>query len=214
MSALSAAQSLSGCRPKPEVDVMVNFFSDSDNRMAIVEAADKLGAEPPNNRPSTKRGGLGLFQKNSGWTDYCDWQAVYDFYNYAKISANFPKPAMNQASSCGTIKTALVGLESAKQNAIASGDTLYKKAIDMKISEYNAIYSSLDCDQYILNQERIKTEEAIKRQEQYSAGLASEAFDKASGTTPTAGSKTGTYVLYGFVGLSAIIFLTVLLKKD
>jgi len=214
MSALSAAQSLSGCRPKPEVDKMVNFFSDPDNRMAIVEAADKLGAEPPNNRPSVKKKGLGLFQKNSGWTDYCDWQAVYDFYNYAKISADFPKPAMNQASSCGNIKTALVGLESARQTAIASGDTLYKKAIDMKISEYNSINSSLNCDQYILDQERIKTEEAIKRQEILSSQLASEAFDKASGTTPTEGSKTGTYVLYGFVGLSAIIFLTVLLKKD
>ena len=214
MSALSAAQSLSGCRPKPEVDVMVNFFSDPDNRMAIVETADKLGAEPPNNRPSVKRGGLGLFQKNSGWTDYCDWQAVYDFYNYAKISKDFPKPAMNQASSCGNIKTALVGLESARQTAIASGDTLYKKAIDMKISEYNSIKSALNCDQYIIDQERIKTEEAIKRQELLSSQLASEAFDKASGTTPTAGSKTGTYVLYGFVGLSAIVFLTVLLKKD
>jgi hypothetical protein len=214
MSALSAAQSLSGCRPKPEVDKMVNFFSDPDNRMAIMEASDKLGAEPPNNRPSTKRGGLGLFQKNSGWTDYCDWQAVYDFYNYAKISFEFPKPAMNKEVSCGNIKSALVGLESAKQTAIANGDTLYKKAIDMKISEYNSIYASLNCDQYILDQERFKTEEAIKRQEILSSQLASEAFDKASGTTPTAGSKTGTYVLYGFVGLSAIVFLTVLLKKN
>ena len=214
MSALSAAQSLSGCRPKPEVDRMVNFFSDSDNRMAIMEAADKLGAEPPNNRPSVKKKGIGLFQKNSGWTDYCDWQAVYDFYNYAKISAEYPKPSRNQAESCGDIKTALVGLESAKQTTIASGDTLYKKAIDMKISEYNSIYASLDCDQYILDQERIKTEEALKRQGLFSSELAAEAFDKASGTTPTAGSKTGTYVLYGFVGLSAIVFLTVLLKKN
>jgi hypothetical protein len=214
MSALSAAQSLSGCRPKPEVDNMVNFFSNPNNNMAIIEAANKLGSEPPNNRPSTKRGGLGLFQKNSGWTDYCDWQAVYDFYNYAKISADYPKPAMNQASSCGNIKSALVGLESAKQTAIATGDTLYKKAIDMKISEYNSIYSSLNCDQYINDQERIKTEEAIKRQELLSSQLAAEAFKDATDDPAAQGSKTGTYVLYGFVGLSAIVFLTVLLKNN
>jgi hypothetical protein len=213
MSALTAAQSLSGCRPKPEVDRMVNFFNDSDNRMAIMEAADKLGGEPPNNRPSTNSG-WGLFKKNSGWTDYCDWQAVYDFYNYAKISAEYPKPSKNQAESCGDIKTALVGLESAKQTAIASGDTLYKKAIDMKISEYNSIYASLDCDQYILDQERIKTEEAIKRQGLFSSELAADAFKDATDDPDAKGSQTGTYVLYGFVGLSAIVFLTVLLKKN
>jgi hypothetical protein len=212
MSALTAAQSLSGCRPKPEVDRMVSFFSDSDNRAAIAEAADKLGGEPPNNRPSTNSG-WGLFKKNSGWTDYCDWQAVYDFYNYAKITADFPKPPMVK-SSCGVIKSALVGLESAKQNAIASRDDLYRKAIEIKISEYNALYATLDCDQYILDQERIKAEEMAKRQELLAAELQEKAFDKASGNVATEGSKTGTYVLYGFVGLSAIVFLTVLLKKD
>jgi hypothetical protein len=212
MSALTAAQSLSGCRPRAEVDNMVRFFSDRDNAMAIAEAADKLGGEPPNNRPSTNSG-WGLFKKNSGWTDYCDWQAVYDFYNYAKITADFPKPVMNQ-SSCGVIKSALVGLESAKQNAIASRDDLYRKAIETKISEYNAIYATLNCDQYIIDQERIKAEEMAKRQQLLASDLQEKAFDKASGNVATEGSKTGTYVLYGFVGLSAIVFLTVLLKKD
>lgn len=212
MSALSAAQSLSGCRPKAEVDNMVRFFSDSDNAMAIAEASDKLGGDPPNNRPSTNSG-WGLFKKNSGWTDYCDWQAVYDFYNYAKVSADFPKPAMLQ-SSCGVIKAALVGLQDAKAAAIATKDDLARKAIDMKISEYNSVYASLNCDQYILDQERIKAEEMAKRQQVFASDLQEKAFDKASGSTPTEGSKTGTYVLYGFVGLSAIVFLTVLLKKD
>ncbi len=212
MSALTAAQSLSGCRPKVEVDTMVSFFSDPDNVKAIAEAKDKIGSEPPNNRPSTNSG-WGLFKKNSGWTDYCDWQAVYDFYNYAKISADFPKPTMNQ-SNCGVIKSALVGLQDAKAAAISMKDDLARKAIDMKISEYNSIYASLNCDQYILDQERIKAEEMAKRQELLAAELQEKAFDKASGNVPTEGSKTGTYVLYGFVGLSAIIFMTVLLKKD
>ena len=208
MSALSAAQSLQGCRNQSETDPMIRFFQDSDNTAAISEAADKLGGYPPDNRQSWRGGGL--FGK---WHDYCDWEAVYDFYNYAKIAADFPRPAMDQ-SSCGVIKSALVGLESAKQNAIANKDDRYKKAIDIKISEYNAIYASLNCDQYIIDQERLKAEEMAKRQELLAAELQDKAFDKASGTTPTEGSKTGTYVLYGFVGLSAIIFLTVLLKKD
>jgi len=210
MSALSAAKSLSGCRPKAEVDNMVNFFNDPDNASAIAEAEDKLGGAPPDNRKSYHKG-IGFLGR---WYDFCDFQAVYDFFNYAKISADYPKPSRNQAESCGDIKTALVGLESAKQTAIASGDTSYKKAIDMKISEYNSIYASLDCDQYILDQERIKTEAAIKRQGLFSSELAAEAFKDATDDPEAKGSKTGTYVLYGFVGLSAIIFLTVLLKKN
>jgi hypothetical protein len=201
MSALSAAQSLSGCRPKAEVENMVNFFKDPDNAKAIAEATDKLGGVPPDNRKSYHTG-LGFLGK---WHDFCDFQAVYEFYNYAKITADFPKPAMNQ-SSCGVIKSALVGLESAKQNAIASKDDFYRKAIEIKISEYNALYASLDCDQYILYQERIKAEEMAKRQQVLASDLQEIAFDKASGSTPTEGSKTGTYVLYGFVGLSANIF--------
>jgi hypothetical protein len=212
MSALTAAQSLSGCRPKGEVDTMVNFFSDRDNAMAIAEAADKLGGEPPNNRPSTNSG-WGLFKKNSGWTDYCDWQAVYDFYNYARVVADFPKPA-NSQSSCGKIKSLLVGLQDAKSAAISTKDDFRRRAIDIKISEFNSIYGSLDCDQYILDQERIKAEEMVRREQELAAKLAGEAFDDVTGDPNAKGSKTGTYVLYGFVGLSAIVFLTVLLKKD
>jgi len=205
---IEAAKSLAGCKSQ-ESAKMVSFFSDPDNQKAIAEAYDKRGSYPPKNRASYHKG-LGFLGK---WYDFCDFEPIFDFYNYAKISADFPRPANNQ-SSCGVIKSALVGLESAKQNAIASRDDYYRKAIEIKISEYNAIYASLDCDQYILDQERIKAEEMVKRQEILSAGLLEEGYDKASGTTPTAGSKTGTYVLYGFVGLSAVIFLTVLLKKQ
>ena len=88
MSALSSAQSITGCKqPKWEVDAIVNFFQDPDNAQAIAETEDKLGGAPANNRPSWRGGGL--FGK---WHDYCDWQPVYDFYNYAKIAAVFPKP--------------------------------------------------------------------------------------------------------------------------
>jgi hypothetical protein len=202
---IEVAKSLLGCRP--ESATMVNFFSDADNVQAIAEAYDKFGGYPAKNRESWRGGGL-----FGSWHDYCDYDPVYQFYCYAKISADFPKIAANQ-SNCYKIKSALVGLETVKANAMLS-DAVYQKAIEMKISEYNALFASLSCDEYIINQEKIQAEEASLRTQQNAARLQAEAFDKASGTTPTQGSKTGTYILYGFVGVSAIIFISVMLKKD
>ena len=203
------AQSVGGCRPKNEVDPMVQFFQDPDNQKAIEEAADKLGGYPARNRKSEHHGCC-LW---GYWTDYCDWEPIYDFYNYAKVSVDFPKLQSVQ-TNCGIIKSALVGLQDAKSAAISTKDDRRRRAIDMKISEYNSLYASLNCDQYLIDQERIKAEEAAKREQLLAAQLQADAFDKASGNVATAGSKTGTYVLYGFVGLSAIVFLTVLLKKN
>ena len=203
------AQSVGGCRPKNEIDPMVLFFKDADNAKAIEEAKDKIGGYPARNRESYHTG-LGMF---GSWHDFCDYDPIYAFYNYARICAEYPKPA-NTQTSCPVIKSALVGLEAAKASAIATKDDYRRRAIDIKISEYNSAYANMNCDQWIIDQERIKAEEAAKRQELLAADLQAQAFDKASGNTPTSGSKTGTYVLYGFVGLSAVIFLAVLFKKD
>lgn len=205
---IEAAKSLGGCKPR-ESEMMVSFFSDPDNEKAIAEAYDKRGSYPPRNRPS-KHTGLGFLGK---WTDYCDFDPIYEFYNYAKISADFPKVTATKAN-CYQIKSALVGLEAVRANALVNRDSVYQKAVETKISEYNAIYASLSCDQYIIDQEKIQLEEASLRKQKVAADLQAEAFDKASGTTPTTGSKTKTYVLYGFVGLTAIVFLTVILKRD
>lgn len=204
---IEIAKSLSGCRPR-ETNTMVAFFSDPDNAKAIADTLDKFGAYPPKNRASFHKG-LGFLGK---WTDFCDFDPINDFYNFAKISVDFPKLSSNKAN-CYQLKSALVGLETVKANAMV-GDKAYQKAIEIKISEYNALYSSLACDQYIIDQEKIQAEAASLRTQKSAAELQAEAFDKASGTTPTAGSKTGNYILYGFVGLSAIVFLTVMLKKD
>ena len=206
---IEAVQSLSGCRPKAEIDTMLSFFNDKDNAMAIAEASDKKGGFPPKNRESYHTG-VGFLGK---WHDFCDFQPIYDFYNYARIAVDFPKVTAAQ-SNCYQIKSALVGLEAVKANALNKNDASFLNAIETKISEYNAIYASLACDQYILNQEKAQLEAATLREQKTAADLQAEAFDKASGNTPTTGSKTGTYVLYGFVGLSAIVFLTVILKKD
>lgn len=204
---IEAAKSLAGCKPQQSA-MMVAFFSDPDNAQAIAEAYDKRGSYPPINRKSYHTG-VGMFGK---WHDFCDYDPIYEFYCYAKISADFPKLLKN-VSSCYSIKTALVGLEAVRANAMLS-DAVYQKAVETKISEYNALYASLACDEYILNQDKAKIEAALVKTEQRGMGYQEEAFDETTGTTPTAGSKTGTYVLYGFVGLSAIIFLTVMLKKD
>jgi len=206
---IEAVQSLSGCRPKGEIDSMLNFFNDPDNARAIAEAADKKGGYPAKNRESYHTG-LGMF---GTWHDFCDYQPIYDFYNYARIAVDFPKINATQ-SNCYQIKTALVGLEAVKANALNGNDNSYLTAIQTKITEYNAIYAALACDQYIINQEKAQLEAATLREQQAAADLQAQAFDKASGNTPTTGSKTGTYVLYGFVGLSAIVFLSVVLKKD
>jgi hypothetical protein len=205
---IDAAKSLGGCKPQ-ESAKMASFFSDPDNTQAIAEAYDKFGGYPPANRQSYHTG-VGFLGK---WHDFCDYQPIYDFYNYAKIAVDFPKITAMQ-SNCYQIKSALVGLEAVKANALNKNDASILNAIETKISEYNAIYASLACDQYILNQEKSQLEAATLREQQAAAALQADAFDKASGNTPTTGSKTGTYVLYGFVGLSAIVFLTVILKKD
>lgn len=204
---IEIAKSLSGCKQR-ESATMVSFFSDPDNAQAIAEAYDKFGGYPPKNRASYHTG-VGFLGR---WHDFCDFDPINDFYNYARISVDFPKLTPSKAN-CYQLKSALVGLETVKANAMVS-DKAYQKAIETKISEYNALYASLSCDQYIIDQEKIQAEAASVRTQEKAAELQAEAFDKASGTTPTAGSKTGTYVLYGFVGLSAIIFLTVMLKKD
>jgi len=205
---IEAAKSLAGCKPR-ESEMMVSFFSDPDNEKAIAEAYDKRGSYPPKNRASYHTG-LGFLGK---WHDFCDFDPIYEFYNYAKISADFPKVVANKAN-CFQIKSALVGLEAVRANALVNRDAVYQKAVETKISEYNAIYAALSCDQYIIDQEKAQLEAASIREQKFAADLQADAFDKASGTTPTTGSKTKTYVLYGFVGLTAIVFLTVILKRD
>jgi len=201
------AKSLAGCKPR-ETEMMVSFFSDPDNAQAIAEAYDARGSFPPKNRPSYHKG-IGFLGR---WYDFCDYDPINEFYNDAKVAALFPKVAPNKAN-CYQIKSALVSLETVKANAMPY-DIPYQRAIEKKISEYNALYAALACDQYIIDQEKAQAEAASLRTQKSAAELQAEAFDKASGTTPTAGAKTGTYVLYGFVGLTAIVFLTVMLKKQ
>lgn len=185
--------------------VMVNFFSDDDNWIAIVDTYDKVGGYPARNRPSVRPS---FFKK---WIDYCDWQDVYSFYSFAKISQEFPE-LQNDKNNCYQIKSALVSLEAVKANTIL-GDSSYQKAVEEKMAEYNALYASMSCDKFIIDEEKRKAEELAKRQLEAAQKAQGEAFDKASGNKPTEGSKTSNYILYGFVGLAALVFVIVLVKK-
>jgi hypothetical protein len=74
------------------------------------------------------------------------------------------------------------------------------------------------CDKYIIDQDKKDSDEATKKAEEDALRLQKEAFDKATGGTSTnkEGESTNTskYILYGFVGLAAIGFITVLIMKS
>jgi hypothetical protein len=184
--------------------IMVNFFSDDDNWIAIIDTYDKF-SYPMRNRTSVRPCFL------CKWIDYCDWQEVYRFYNFAKVSYDYPRLA-NEKKNCYQIKSALVSLETAKANSILA-DTYYKTALEEKISEYNSLFASMSCDKFIIDEEKRQAEELAKREQELAQKLQAEAFDKASGNKPTEGSKTSNYILYGFVGVAAIVFLIVLSKR-
>jgi len=192
-----------GCDPTKS-SVMVNFFSDDDNWNAIIDTYDKF-SYPMRNRPSVRPC---FFCK---WIDYCDWQEVYHFYNFAKVSFDYPELETDK-NNCYQIKSALVSLETAKANSIL-GDASYKTALEEKISEYNSLFASMSCDKFIIDEEKRKAEELAKRQLEAAQKAQGEAFDKASGNKPTEGSKTSNYILYGFVGLAALVFVIVSVKK-
>ena len=184
---------------------MVNFFSDDDNWIAIVDTYDKIGGYPMRNRTSVRPCWL------CKWIDYCDWQDVYHFYSFAKISHEFPELEAEK-NNCYQLKSALVSLEAVKANTILS-DSSYQTAVEEKMAEYNALYASMACDKYIIDEEKRKAEEMSKRAQELAQKLQADAFDKASGNKPTEGSKTSNYILYGFVGVAALVFVIVLVKK-
>jgi hypothetical protein len=179
---------------------MINFFRDDDNWKAIIDAYDKLGM------PTSQYINPTVFRHTT-----CSWQNVYTFYSYARVAADFPHLDSDK-KNCYQIKSALVSLEAVKANSILN-DSYYGTAIDTKITEYNALFASMSCDKYIIDEEKRQAEELSKREQELAQKLQMEAYDKASGNTPTAGSKTSNYILYGFVGVAAIVFLIVLAKK-
>lgn len=187
---------------------MKAFFSNTINKDAIISAVEKYGM-PPKNTPSyhTGAGFLG------SWHDFCDWdKGIFKVYCYAKISVDYPK-LDETTKNCERIRTALVGLKDAAGSAILT-EQANQDAIEDKTKEYNSLYAKLACDSFIIDEEKRKARELSQIEKDAAAIALEKAYDKASGNTSTEGSKTSNYILYGFVGVAAIVFLIALIKKS
>lgn len=185
---------------------MVNFFSDDDNWKAIIDTYDKFGDYPPANRPSVRKGWL------KGWTNYCDWADIYRFYCYAKISLDYPKLEANK-NNCTKLKSALLAIEAEKANAILD-DTYMIEAYTDKEREYNGLNTQMGCEQWIIDEGKRKAEEMANRQEEGALKLQGSAYDDVTGgdagSTP---DVKNNYLLYGFVGVAALLFIGIVIKK-
>jgi len=187
---------------------MVNFFSDDDNWKGIIDAYDKEGGYPPENRPAVRKGFL------KGWINYCDWADIYRFYCYAKISNDYPKLEANK-NNCSKLKSALLSIGTEKPNAILD-DSYMIQAYTEKEREYNGLYAQMGCDQWLIDEEKIKAEELAKRLEDEAQKQFEVAYDKTTGGD--SGGDAGStpkknYLLYGFVGVAALLFIGIVIKK-
>jgi hypothetical protein len=108
---------------------MKAFFVNPTNANGIQDAINKYGF-PLANRPSTNSG-FGLFKKNWGWTDYCDWQNIAKFYQYAKLSVQFPT-LTNPTNDCSKVASSLVGLNALTATASTIKDVNIKTPVLVK----------------------------------------------------------------------------------
>jgi len=138
---------------------MKAFFANSTNGRAIQDALNKYGT-PAANRPSTNSG-FGLFKKNWGWTDYCDWQNIEKFYQYAKLSVQFPI-LTNPQTDCSKVASAILALNSQLANVDsatkdANIKTAFTEALNDKIAEYQSFNVVNDCENLVKNKTYIST---------------------------------------------------------
>ena len=144
---------------------MKAFFANSTNSRGIQDAINKYGT-PIANRPSTNSG-FGLFKKNWGWTDYCDWQNIEKFYQYAKLSVQFPI-LTNPQIDCSKVDSAILALNSQLANVdSATKDANIKialtEALNDKIAEYQSFNVVNDCENLVKNQLYISTTGATSK---------------------------------------------------
>lgn len=141
----------------PEYKEMVDFFTNPQNNQGVVDAQE-LYNMPPVNTPSYNEG-WGIFKKNWGWHDYCDREPMGKFYQFAKLSIQYPSYSSTDQANCQKIKDSLVSLKAAKSNIAEKNEDVKKSivgAFDDKIAQYTTLYANLTCDTYIANQAQIK----------------------------------------------------------
>ena len=138
---------------------MKAFFANPTNARGVQDAVNKYGF-PVANRPSYNTG-FGLFKKNWGWVDFCDWQNIGKFYQYAKLSVQFPI-LTDPKSDCTKVASAILALNSQLASADSvSNDanikTALKEALNDKIAEYQSFNVVKDCENLVKNQSYIST---------------------------------------------------------
>jgi hypothetical protein len=183
----------------PEYKEMKTFFSNDSNAKGIQDAIDKYGM-PPANTPSYNTG-WGLFKKDWGWHDFCDWQNIGKFFAYAKLSVQYPNLSNStDQTSCVIAKAAVPALQGLLNNVNSTYTdtnqrTSVNNAIADKIAEYNTFLTKNNCDSYIADKKA-------------SDALATSTTTVAN-TFTTIISKYGVYIIGG-----AILYFVVKSKKD
>jgi|TARA_R110000868_G_scaffold8641_2_gene44533 hypothetical protein len=189
----------------------ISYFENPANIQGIIEAKAKYGF-PSLNRKSWRSGGL--FGK---WHDYCDWGDTYRFYYYAKIAQDYPALNPENKKNCYIIKGFIDGLEQERVNvtklyAIKNDGERYKREMEVigeKLNDFNSLYSSMLCDSYIAEQDRLIAEaqrtKALEQSQKINVGT----FQQTAGTSG-GGTKLALYV---FGGVAALIGIMLLARK-
>jgi hypothetical protein len=122
---------------------MKAFFTNPKNSRGVQDALNKYGV-PVENRKSYHTG-LGIFGK---WHDPCDWQNILKFYQYAKLSVQFPT-LTNPTIDCSKVASSLVALNALSSTASSIQDantkTAFNEALTDKIAEYQAFDNNNNC---------------------------------------------------------------------
>jgi hypothetical protein len=188
-----------------------SYFSNPNNIQGIKEALAKYGL-PPKNRASYKP--AGLFKK---WINFCDWGDTYRFYYYAKISQDYPSLNPEKRENCYIIQGYIDGLEAERVNsgklyAVSNDNERYKREMEVigdKLNDYKALYSSMMCEQYYEEQDRLVSEQQRAKALEQSQKSNVDTFEKTAGTSG-GGTKIGIYV---FGGVAALIGIMLLVRK-
>ena len=141
---------------------MKAFFANSTNGRGIQDAINKYGL-PVENRKSYHTG-LGFLGK---WHDFCDWQNIGKFYQYAKLSVQFPILTTPQID-CSKVASVILALNSQLANVAsvakdANTKTALTEALNDKIAEYQSCNVVNDCENLVKNQNYLSTTGATSK---------------------------------------------------
>lgn len=130
---------------------MKAFFANPANAGGIANALTKYGT-PPENRKSYHTG-FSIFGK---WHDPCDWQNIAKFYQYAKLSVQFPT-LINPQTDCAKVASAISALNAQLANVNSASNseevkTALKEALNDKLTEYQSFNVSNACDDLLQKQ--------------------------------------------------------------